>query len=184
MSRTTLCKIMIFTLCLTAFVGAEGCKRKKQPAIDTTSTAGPTTVPGAGDGSSDGLPQVDQGSLLFDPNSPNSLRPVYFDYDSSALRPDQLTTLSENAAKIKAAPGTYVQIAGHCDERGTQEYNLALGERRALAVRSQLTQLGVDGNYLLTISYGEEMPAVSGSDESAFSQNRRAEFRPGTPVGR
>ena len=69
-----------------------------------------------------------------------------------------------------------IQIEGHCDERGTQEYNLALGERRALAVRGHLMKLGISGERLLTISYGEESPASAGHSEEAWQQNRRSEF--------
>jgi len=87
-----------------------------------------------------------------------------------------MATLRGNADKIKQVPGVIIQLAGHCDERGTQEYNLALGERRALAVREHLIQLGISGNRLITISYGEESPAVMGSGESAWAKNRRCEF--------
>ena len=73
-------------------------------------------------------------------------------------------------------PNVIVQIAGHCDERGTQEYNLALGEKRAQSVRNHLRQLGVPGDRLVTISYGEEAPAVPGQSEAAWAQNRRCEF--------
>jgi peptidoglycan-associated lipoprotein len=112
--------------------------------------------------------------LLF---GPSGLQKVYFDFDSFALREDARTTLKANAEMIKTNPSNVIiQIAGHCDERGTQEYNMALGEKRALAVRDYLIQLGIDGNRLITISYGEEMPANPGHDEAAWSQNRRAEF--------
>jgi peptidoglycan-associated lipoprotein len=92
------------------------------------------------------------------------------------LRPDALATLKENAALLSKYPHVIVQIEGHCDERGTQEYNLALGERRALAAREHLTKLGISGDRLITISYGEEVPADLGHDEGAWTQNRRAEF--------
>ncbi len=108
------------------------------------------------------------------------VRTVYFDYDSYALRPDALTTLKGNATIFSQdAQRNTVQIEGHCDERGTQEYNMALGERRALAVRDYLINLGVPARNLLTVSYGEERPAVIGSNEAAWSKNRRAEFSQG-----
>jgi peptidoglycan-associated lipoprotein len=122
----------------------------------------------------DGLPNLDQEALLFDKYE--GLQPIYFDFDSSGLNPQALATLRDNADKIKQSPGVIVQVAGHCDERGTQEYNLALGERRALAVRGHLIKLGVSGDRLITISYGEEFPAAMGSGESVWSQNRRCEF--------
>ncbi len=122
----------------------------------------------------EGLPNIDQGRLIFEPWS--ALQTVYFDYDSSALRPDALNALRRNADVIKQTPGYVIQVEGHCDERGTQEYNLALGERRALAVRAHLISLGVSGDRMVTISYGEEAPAVMGTGEAVWSQNRRAEF--------
>ncbi len=101
--------------------------------------------------------------------------PVYFDFDSSNIRGDQKSTLSTVADCLKGNSGN-VRIGGHCDERGTEEYNMALGERRASAVRKYLTNLGVPASKLSTQSYGEESPAVRGSNESAWSKNRRAEF--------
>ena len=105
------------------------------------------------------------------------VRTVYFDYDSYALRPDTLTTLKGNATIFSQdAQRDTIQIEGHCDERGTQEYNLALGEQRALAVRHHLVNLGIDGARITTISYGEERPADPGQTENAYALNRRCEF--------
>jgi peptidoglycan-associated lipoprotein len=84
--------------------------------------------------------------------------------------------LKANADMIKKYPKVMIQIAGHCDERGTQQYNLALGERRALAVRDYLIQLGIPGAQLATISFGKEQPADPGKGEAAYAKNRRAEF--------
>lgn len=159
--------------------GATGCKHKKGGELDTG-----TQVPTASGPSDGSLPNVDLENLLF--GRADGLQTVYFDYDSSALRPDALSILSRNAEKIKEGFAKYptatiiIQIAGHCDERGTQEYNLALGERRALAVREHLIKLGVPADRLITISYGEEMPVAVGSNEAAWSQNRRAEFNSAT----
>jgi len=86
------------------------------------------------------------------------LRNVYFDYDSAALRPDALEALKHNADRLNGVPDARVMIEGHCDERGTQEYNLVLGERRAMVVREQLIRLGISSDRLLTISYGKEKP--------------------------
>ncbi|MBX7258193.1 MAG: OmpA family protein [Candidatus Hydrogenedentes bacterium] len=102
--------------------------------------------------------------------------PVYFDYDSYALRADALESLQKKSEILKGYPGLRVQIQGHCDERGSQEYNLALAETRAQTVRAHLEQLGVPSTQLMTISYGEEMPAVVGHDEVAWAKNRRCEF--------
>jgi peptidoglycan-associated lipoprotein len=102
---------------------------------------------------------------------------VYFDFDKSDLRQDARDVLSKNAETIlKSLAGAKIQIEGHCDERGSAEYNLALGERRAKSVQKYLTTLGVKGDTLSTISYGKEKPAVAGSDEAAWAKNRRAEF--------
>lgn len=101
---------------------------------------------------------------------------VYFDYDKYAIRGDQRAALKANAELVLAGDFRSVTIQGHCDERGSEEYNLALGERRANAVRRYLTDLGVPASKLRTVSFGEERPAVRGHDESAWRYNRRAEF--------
>ena len=106
-----------------------------------------------------------------------ALETVYFDFDKSDLRKDSRDVLSKNAeALLKQVADAKIQIAGHCDERGSDEYNLALGERRAKSVAKYLTTLGVKADRISTISYGKEKPAVQGSDEAAWSKNRRAEF--------
>lgn len=170
-------KMRVKTLCLLTLammmVFSAGCKHgQKVIEPDLTQGGGGTASSDAG-GSGTGLPDINQREILF---GPSGLKKVFFDYDSFALRPDAISTLNENAAKMKQAPNVLIQIEGHCDERGTQEYNLALGEKRALAVRDYLMTLGVPGSRLVTISYGEERPAVEGSDESAWKFNRRCEF--------
>ena len=99
---------------------------------------------------------------------------VYFGYDSSALTADTEGTLMRQAAFLNANPALTVTLEGHCDERGTREYNLALGERRATAARDFLLAQGVDSARIRTISYGKERPAVAGSNDGAWSKNRRA----------
>ena len=102
---------------------------------------------------------------------------VYFDFDKSDLRQDARDVLSKNAELIlKSLAGIKVQVSGHCDERGSAEYNLALGEHRAKSVQKYLTTLGVKAADISVISYGEEKPAVIGNDEAAWAKNRRAEF--------
>ena len=109
--------------------------------------------------------------------SAGTLETAYFDYDKSDLRQDTRDVLSRNAETIlKSLVGKKIQIEGHCDERGSAEYNLALGERRAKSAQQYLTTLGVKAEALSVISYGKEKPAVNGSDESAWAKNRRAEF--------
>lgn len=101
---------------------------------------------------------------------------VYFDFDKSEIRADQRSKLQRNAEIIREHDWGSVTIAGHCDERGSEEYNLALGERRANSVRQYLTSLGVSSSALGTVSFGESQPAVQGHDESAWRYNRRTEF--------
>ena len=98
---------------------------------------------------------------------------VFFDFDKSDLKPEARQTIQRWSAWLKQYPNVTVTIEGHCDERGTREYNIALGERRATAAKNFLTSLGIDAKRVSTISYGKERPAVVGSNEAAWSQNRR-----------
>jgi len=174
MNAKSMLKVMTVMLSLVLVLGMTGCKTKKPAPLNTE--IGNKVESGGGEVQ----PNVDLSKLLFEKGSKYGLQTVMFDFDSSALRPDAMSTLKDNADKIKAVPGVIVQVAGHCDERGTQEYNLALGERRALAVRNYLIQLGVSGDRLVTISYGKEFPAATGNNEAAWAQNRRAEFNAAT----
>lgn len=125
---------------------------------------------GAADGASFG------GSELNDPNSPLSVRVIYFDYDSSNIRQDFQSVVEAHATYLGAHPETTVTLEGHADERGSREYNLALGERRALALRRQLVLLGATAGQIRTVSYGEERPVAEGHDEQSYGLNRRAEI--------
>ena len=107
-------------------------------------------------------------------NSP--LKPVFFDYDSAELSPAAKSALDENAGVLKKYGTWLLTIEGHCDERGTPEYNLALGERRAVAALTYLVALGVAADRLRTVSYGKEFPFDAGHDEGAWAKNRRAHF--------
>jgi peptidoglycan-associated lipoprotein len=109
-------------------------------------------------------------------NERGDLRTIYFDYDQSEIRPDQRATLQANAQFMRDNTNFRVLIAGHCDERGTREYNMALGERRASATMQYLVSLGVPRDRIEIISYGEEQPQAMGATESAWQQNRRAAF--------
>lgn len=101
---------------------------------------------------------------------------VYFGYDRSEIRPEFKDILNAHAQYLVANPQASVSLEGHCDERGTVEYNLALGERRANTVKRYLVVQGVNPNQLESVSFGEERPAVVGSDDSAWSKNRRTEI--------
>jgi peptidoglycan-associated lipoprotein len=109
-------------------------------------------------------------------NTQGVLKPIYFDFDRADLRQDANQTLSANAARMRESGSLPVRIEGHCDERGTVEYNLALGDRRARAAKDQMVALGIPAARLRTISYGKERPVDPGHNESAWALNRRAEF--------
>ncbi|MEQ1869912.1 MAG: peptidoglycan-associated lipoprotein Pal [Vicinamibacterales bacterium] len=109
-------------------------------------------------------------------NRTSPLKPVFFDLDSAEVSPAAQAVLDGNAAVLRRYGVWTVTIEGHCDERGTAEYNLALGERRALAARAYLVSLGLAADRLRTVSYGKEFPFDPGHEEAAFSKNRRAHF--------
>lgn len=115
-------------------------------------------------------------SALDDPNSPLSNRIIYFEYDSSEVLAQYRPTIEAHASYLASNPGVSVTLEGHADERGSREYNLALGERRAESVKRQMTVLGASDSQIRVVSYGEERPAVDGHDEYAWSQNRRVEI--------
>ncbi len=121
--------------------------------------------------------------LNFDPNGSDSgniagLSTVNFEYDQATLTSSARAQLATNAEWIRNHPRVTVQVEGHCDSRGSIEYNLALGERRAKAVKSYLVSLGVPADRMTIISFGEEKPVVDGDNESAHGRNRRANFVP------
>lgn len=134
------------------------------------------TVPGSS-GGADG-----KGGMAGGPTRPGSQEDlsqnvgdrVFFEYDSAVLSADAQHTLERQAAWLKQYSNMNITVEGHCDERGTREYNLALGERRAASAKKYLVGQGIAASRISTISYGKERPAVIGSDESAWGQNRRA----------
>jgi peptidoglycan-associated lipoprotein len=113
---------------------------------------------------------------IDDLNRDSPMRVAYFDYDSAELSAEARAALDANAAVLKKYASWTVTIEGHCDERGTAEYNLALGERRAAAAQSYLAALGIPASRLKTVSYGKEFPFDPGHDEAAWAKNRRAHF--------
>ena len=102
---------------------------------------------------------------------------IYFEYDSFNLTGESKSILTQKASVMKQFPQLRVIIEGHCDERGTEEYNLALGERRARAAYDYLVMMGIEPTRLSIMSYGEERPAIAGANEEAWSKNRRCEFK-------
>lgn len=108
--------------------------------------------------------------------SSQQMLPIYFDFDQASIRMDQISRLEQNAEYLKNNTSVKVVVEGNCDERGTNEYNLALGERRALNAKTYLIELGVEDYRIRTVSYGEERPLFQGQDEFSWSQNRRDDF--------
>jgi peptidoglycan-associated lipoprotein len=151
-----------FVLTLAGGIALSGCAKK--------SASTPATGDQAGAGDTSGMPKesdVSGGSVSL-----NSLPIVYFGFNEASIRAEDRDNLKAAAAVLKTAKAK-VTIEGHCDERGSTEYNLALGERRAQAVKSYLSKLGVSAGNLATISYGEERPAEEGHSESSWDKNRR-----------
>jgi peptidoglycan-associated lipoprotein len=155
-----------------AMIVLAGCSSKS--AVSTSGdSAGAGTQSGVGagvgveSGAGAGSGAAVSGSVLGD---------IFYDFDSSALSPDAQEQLKQNAVWMQKHSLPSVTIEGHCDERGTDEYNIALGERRADAAKKYLITLGADGKRLSTVSYGEERPFDPGHNEDAWAKNRRAHF--------
>ena len=146
---------------------------------NTSSDAGGTTSAGT---TSAGTTSAGGASSIGSIRTPDELlakvgSTVYFDYDQSSLTSEAQATLDRQAAFLKASPSFRIIIEGHCDERGTREYNLALGDRRASAVRDYLVAKGINASRLSTISYGKERPSVGGSNDTSYALNRRSVSR-------
>ncbi|MEW5876004.1 MAG: peptidoglycan-associated lipoprotein Pal [Candidatus Zixiibacteriota bacterium] len=155
---------------------AWGCP--KPPKEETGSTPGSRGDQSGQTGTDTGTGERPGGGGVSSEELAGQLRVIYFDFDQYNLRDDARRDLDFNAEVLKQNPDAVLVIEGHCDERGTNEYNLALGERRAQAAKDYLSRLGVDASRLSIISYGEERPSAMGHDEAAWSKNRRAEFVP------
>lgn len=161
-------KLVILSLvCLAMVVG--GCGGKKPPEEPAQPPVAETITPPPPPPPADTTPTTPE-------KAPLSLMPVYFDFDQYDLRDDARATLAANAKGLQDNAGANIAIEGHCDERGTIEYNLALGEKRAKAAYDYLVSYGISGSRLTTISFGEDRPADPGHDETAWAKNRRAEF--------
>ncbi len=117
-----------------------------------------------------------RGHPLDNPDSPLAKRVVYFDYDRAEVTDESRITVEAHAGYLTSHPGASITVEGHADERGSREYNMGLGERRANAVRRLMALLGASGDQIRSVSYGEERPAVEGHTESAWQYNRRAEI--------
>jgi peptidoglycan-associated lipoprotein len=148
--------------------GSQGAGSQR-PGEGSRGTARESTVP---PGSLDALRQ---GKSTATPSA-SPLKDIYFDFDRFDLKPDARNTLRENADWLKNNPSTRIEIEGHCDERGTNEYNLALGAKRAQSAKDYLVTLGIAAQRLSTISYGEEIPVCKEHNEDCWRRNRRDRF--------
>ena len=186
MTKTMKLRLLI-CLGILLLITAAGCNKGKPPVArptpppppPPTTTAKPPAPPAPMKEPMppEPIPSDDvSGRSLDDLNKDSPLRPVFFELDSSDVDEAGRTTLQSNAAVLKKYSTWVITIEGHCDERGTAEYNLALGERRAVAARQYLISLGLDANRLRTVSYGSEFPFDPAHQESAWSRNRRAHF--------
>ncbi len=153
-----------------------GCPKKPQtiPDSQTPEQTGTTNTGGSLDSDvSGGALSADQAALQ---EAQRVGTVVYFDYDRAEIRPEYVPIVAAHAKYLNGNANRRVRLEGHSDERGSREYNIGLGERRAQAVRRALMLQGVTEAQITTVSYGEERPAVQGSDESAYSKNRRVEL--------
>jgi len=193
MKRLNLIKFLLLALVLS--VGVTGCKKRPQgptPIPGRTGGPGgtkpddlisstqpiPGPIPVADQTATGGIPTGSLGEFEGMATDPEFFKKetIYFEYDRSALKASETSKVEKVANYLKQNMTEKVKVDGHCDERGTEEYNRSLGERRALTVRAQLVRLGVTPDRIRTLSYGEDMPADSGHDEAAWAKNRRAEF--------
>lgn len=165
---------------LAALIATAACKHKHD-----TKVVDPGDQTGTADRSDDGkaTSDGDDGSTAKvtatdDDGSMPDLGPIYFSFDESTLSADGQNELDKLGAWMEKHPNAKIRIEGNTDDRGTDEYNIALGDRRANTIKTYLSRLGVEDAQMSTISYGEEKPAVSGSDETAWAKNRRGELVP------
>ena len=156
----------------------------KEPIKDTkvedrtpASTAGTTSTPTTGSTQTTPVTGTQiSGNPLKDPNNILSKRVVYFEYDRDVVKPEFAALVQAHASYLAQNRNRKVRLEGHADERGSREYNMALGQRRAVAVNKATTILGVGGERIETISFGEDKPKASGHDEASWAQNRRVEI--------
>lgn len=168
--------------CALVALAAAGCAKDETKAqIEDRSTAQPSTgttqPPSTGSTTRPTTSDRVGGNPLTDPSSPLSKRSVYFDFDSNEVKEQYQPVIQAETRYLTQHPGARLRIEGNCDERGSREYNLALGQRRAEAVKHVMTVMGARGNNIETVSFGEEKPVAQGHDEAAWAKNRRDDFR-------
>jgi peptidoglycan-associated lipoprotein len=184
MTKRTGTTVLVFLLAAT-LGSAAACKKKppttapgaKPVSEEPVRPPGETNVPPPpGPGPSGGVDSSALPADVAEINARGYLKDAFFDYDKADLRDDARSALSTDAEWLKRYRSVQFLIEGHCDERGTSEYNLALGDRRANAAKEYLVSLGVDASRVKTVSYGKERPFCSESSEDCWQQNRRAHF--------
>lgn len=173
--------IILRITCAAVVLLAAGCASTKldEPAkVEDKSTAATPAKPDAGADTRKVAPVEAQAPVdpLMDPNSPLAKRSVFFDFDSFVVKPEFQSLVEAHGKYLTSNKERKIVIEGNADERGSREYNLALGQKRADAVKSRLRLLGVADAQVETVSFGEEKPRANGHDESAWSQNRRADI--------
>jgi len=183
MTRKPTTLIAIVVLAAGTFVFGAGCKKKPpttteetRPPVEAPPSAATPVAPPTTPAPSRDVQQEVLSQDLAELNRKGYLQDTFFDYDQADLRDDARTALAANAEWLKKFPSVQVLVEGHCDERGTNEYNLALGDRRANAAKEYLASLGVDSSRVRTVSYGEERQFCNESAESCWQQNRRGHF--------
>lgn len=176
---------LLGTLGLATVVGLAGCSstpKKETPASSSGSaSSGAATAPSSGVDVGAGTAKPAARPAEIDPRNPPpdsilAKKVVYFDFDSAVVREEFTRVLEAHANYLADHPGQKIALEGHCDDRGTREYNLGLGERRAQAVQQFMTLMGAKANQIRTISYGEERPASMGTGEDVWRLNRRVEI--------
>ena len=165
---------ILVTSSLVLFLGA--CASQKTAEQAPQAAPAPSAVPAPGPQAQPVTPQQMGMNPLHDPNSILAKRSVYYDFDKSLIKPEFRPLIEAHAGYLREHGAATVRIEGNCDERGSREYNLALGQRRADSVRKALELLGVPDPRIETTSWGEEKPRAAGHDEAAWAQNRRSDI--------
>jgi len=157
-------KEVVITIAIAALVVMQGCSHTKKEVAATPDTAAQQVV----------TPEPEETDVMAEGKILNT---IYFNFDKADLQPSSIEVLKKIGSWLSKNPDKKIRIEGHCDERGTDEYNIALGERRALAAKNYLATTGISMQNITTLSFGEEKPADPAHNEDAWTKNRRDEFK-------
>jgi peptidoglycan-associated lipoprotein len=189
--KKTLWLMLIVIISVGLAFSVSGCAKKKVTAEEEMGAVVEETAPGPGEAGYEKIYEeamtakeesleaqavIEKEPEVLEGRTSAPLLPIYFDFDKSNIRENQRDRIEKNAAFLKENKVVRVRIEGNCDERGTNEYNMALGERRAISAKKYLVNLGIHEDRMHTISYGEEKPLLYGHDEYSWAQNRRDDF--------